>query len=184
MLRVAPRRASPSALRLPLLAALAGGALLTSSLAAPESALLIRGGTVVNADRDAFEADVLVIGETISAVGPGLVPPRGARVVDATGRLVMPGGIETHAHLTFPPGGAAWGGPATCEDAYTAHAAAAAGGTTTVFDFIQSPQPEALEAGLDFYMNESLKGALDFQARPARVPACGDELMSSLGGRC
>jgi len=72
-------------------------------------------------------------------------------------------GIETHSHLTFPVGGAAWGGPATCEDAYTAHASAASGGTTTVFDFIQSPQPEALEAGLDYYMAESLKGALDFQ---------------------
>lgn len=156
------------ALRLPLLAALVGGALLPTTLAAAESALLIRGGTVVNADRQ-FPADVLIIGDTIAAVGPGLTAPRGARVVDATGRLVMPGGVETHAHLTFPPGGAAWGGPATCEDAYTAHRAAAAGGTTTVFDFIQSPQPEALEAGLEFYMNESLKGALDFQARPACV---------------
>ena len=152
------RRAAASS----LLAALAGGALLAR--AAPEAALLIRGGTVVNADGE-FVADVLILGDTISAVGPGLSAPRGARVLDATGRLVMPGGIETHAHLTFPAGGAAWGGPATCEDAYTAHAAAAAGGTTTVFDFIQSPQPEALEAGLDYYTAESLKGALDFQVR-------------------
>ena len=159
------RVARPSAATA-LLAALAGGALLAG--AAPD-ATLIRGGTVVNADRQ-FLADVLIVGDTISAVGLGLKAPAGAQVLNATGRLVMPGGIETHSHLTFPAGGAAWGGPATCEDAYTAHASAAAGGTTTVFDFIQSPQPEALEAGLDYYMAESLKGALDFQFHAILAP--------------
>lgn len=58
--------------------------------AAPD-VILIKGGTVVNADHQ-FLADVLLIGDTISAVGPGLSAPRGARVLDATGKLVMPGG--------------------------------------------------------------------------------------------
>ncbi len=133
-----------------------------SAAALAPPALLLQGGTVVNADR-AFVADVLIVGGVIEAVAPGLAAPPGARVLNATGLLVMPGGIETHSHLTFPPGGAAWGGPATCDDAFSGHSAAAAGGTTTVFDFIQSPAPEALEAGLDFYMAESAKGCLDFQ---------------------
>ena len=127
---------------------------------------------MVNADR-AFEADVLIVGDRIAAVTPwgvAAAPSGATRVFNATGKLVMPGGIETHAHLSFPPGGAAWGGPATCDDAFTGHSAAASGGTTTVFDFIQSPAPEALEAGLDFYQRASDAGCLDYQFHSIIAP--------------
>ena len=68
-------------------------------------ALLIRGGTVVNADVSR-RADVLVEGERIVAVGEGLEAPAGAEVVDAGGALVMPGGIDppTRPKVTRPPG--------------------------------------------------------------------------------
>jgi dihydropyrimidinase len=111
----------------------------------PVPVLLLKGGTVVNADR-AFTADVLLRNGLIEAVGPGLTAPQGARVVDATGKLVFPGGIETHTHLSFPDGGAAWGGPPTCDDAFSGHGAAAAGGTTmartltlSAFDTLHTP---------------------------------------------
>jgi dihydroorotase-like cyclic amidohydrolase len=112
--------------------------------ALPPPVLLLKGGTVVNADR-AFTADVLLRNGLIEAVGPGLTAPQGARVVDATGKLVFPGGIETHTHLSFPDGGAAWGGPPTCDDAFSGHGAAAAGGTTmartltVAFDTLHTP---------------------------------------------
>ncbi len=59
---------------------------------------VIKGGTVVAADRS-YEADVLIEGETIAAIGPDL---KGDTVLDATGALIMPGGIDPHTHLEMP----------------------------------------------------------------------------------
>lgn len=97
---------------------------------ASTSLILLQGGTVVNHDSSRL-SDVLIEGGVIREVGLNLSAPPGTRLVDATGKLVIPGGIETHAHLSFPRGGASWGGPATCDDALSGHGAAAAGGTTT-----------------------------------------------------
>lgn len=63
--------------------------------------LLIRGGTVVNADHTE-RADVYCEGGVIRAVGANLEAPSGARVVDAGGSLVMPGGIDPHTHMELP----------------------------------------------------------------------------------
>jgi len=60
--------------------------------------LLVRGGRIVNAD-GAQVADVRVVGETIAEIGRGLRPGTNARVLDATGKLLMPGGIDPHTHL-------------------------------------------------------------------------------------
>ena len=62
------------------------------------TALIIRGGTVVNHDHS-HPADVLVDGETIAAIGPKLNAPTGAEVIDAGGCYVMPGGIDPHTHI-------------------------------------------------------------------------------------
>jgi len=88
--------------------------------------LLIRGGTVVNADR-AFLADVLTQDGKIVAVGDNLTAPAGATVVDAGGQYVMPGGIDPHTHMQLP-----FMGTTTMDDFYTGTAAAMAGGTTTI----------------------------------------------------
>ncbi|MDE0655750.1 MAG: amidohydrolase family protein, partial [Acidimicrobiaceae bacterium] len=90
-------------------------------------ATLIKGGTVVSAT-GADPADVLIDGEQIAAVlRPGSViaaaAEQGAEVIDATGRLVVPGGVDVHTHMELPFGGtfasdtfetgtraAAWGG--------------------------------------------------------------------------
>uniref|UniRef100_A0A4X2LHS0 Amidohydrolase-related domain-containing protein n=1 Tax=Vombatus ursinus TaxID=29139 RepID=A0A4X2LHS0_VOMUR len=67
--------------------------------------LLIRGGRVVNEDRSQL-ADVLVEDGVVRAVGPDLLAAgtsaEGLRIIDATGKLVMPGGIDTHTHMQFP----------------------------------------------------------------------------------
>ena len=60
--------------------------------------ILIRGGRIVNAD-GSQQADVRVLGDTIAEIGPDLAPGSGARIIDATGQLVIPGGVDPHAHL-------------------------------------------------------------------------------------
>ena len=103
--------------------------------------LLIKGGTVVNADRT-FRADVYCEGGTIKAVGEGLEAPAGARVVDAGGAYVMPGGIDPHTHMQLP-----FMGTVASEDFESGTAAGIAGGTTMIIDFvIPGPQQDILEA--------------------------------------
>ena len=63
--------------------------------------LLIRGGTVVNADQS-IRADVYCADGKIKAVGEKLEVPAGAKVVDAGGQYVMPGGIDPHTHMELP----------------------------------------------------------------------------------
>ncbi|MBL0149265.1 MAG: dihydropyrimidinase [Ideonella sp.] len=99
------------------------------------SLLLIQGGTVVNADRE-FQADVLCDGGQIVAVGPQLAVPTGAQALDASGRYILPGGIDPHTHMQLP-----FMGTTTRDDFYSGTAAAMAGGTTTIIDFV-IPDPK------------------------------------------
>jgi dihydropyrimidinase len=104
------------------------------------TSLLIRGGTIVNADR-AFRADVLCQDGRIVAVGEGL-QAAGATVVDAGGQYVLPGGIDPHTHMQLP-----FMGTTTMDDFFTGTAAGLAGGNTTIIDFaIPSPQQSLMEA--------------------------------------
>jgi len=102
--------------------------------------VLIKGGTVVNADRS-MRADVLCQDGKISAVGENLDAPKGTTVVDAGGQYVMPGGIDPHTHMQLP-----FMGTTASEDFYTGTAAGLAGGTTMIIDFaIPNPQQNVLE---------------------------------------
>lgn len=103
--------------------------------------ILIRGGTVVNADY-ARRADVLCQDGTIAAVGEDLQVPAGVEVLDAGGLLVMPGGIDPHTHMQLP-----FMGTVAADDFYTGTAAGLAGGTTSIIDFvIPGPQERLLDA--------------------------------------
>ena len=102
--------------------------------------VLIKGGTVVNADRT-FNADVLCGDGKIVSVGENTEAPAGVTVVDAGGQFVMPGGIDPHTHMQLP-----FMGTVTTEDFYTGTAAGLAGGTTMIIDFaIPNPQQNLLE---------------------------------------
>ena len=102
--------------------------------------VLIKGGTVVNADRT-FNADVLCSDGKIVSIGDNMEAPAGATVVDAGGQFVMPGGIDPHTHMQLP-----FMGTVTTEDFYTGTAAGLAGGTTMIIDFaIPNPQQNLIE---------------------------------------
>ena len=104
-------------------------------------AILIRGGTVVNADASQ-RADVLVEGGVIKAVAPDLPVPGGAETIDAGGAYVMPGGIDPHTHMELP-----FMGTVASEDFFSGTSAAAAGGTTMIIDFvIPNPKERLLDA--------------------------------------
>ncbi len=102
--------------------------------------VLVRGGTVVTAEGQ-YRADVLTQGDGILAIGHDIEAP-GARVVDAGGCYVMPGGIDPHTHMELP-----FMGTVASEDFYTGTCAAMAGGTTTIIDFvIPGPKQPLLDA--------------------------------------
>lgn len=104
-------------------------------------AIVVRGGTVVNADHST-RADILIDGGSIRAVGLDLEVPAGAEIVEADGALVMPGGIDPHTHMELP-----FMGTVTSEDFFSGTSAGAAGGTTMIIDFvIPSPRENLLEA--------------------------------------
>ncbi len=92
--------------------------------------LVVEGGTVI-LDSGALPADVLVAGGRVAGlVRHGAVEPEGARVIDATGALVLPGGVDVHTHV-----GVALGEFRTRDDFASASRAAAFGGTTTLLEF-------------------------------------------------
>ena len=90
--------------------------------------LVIRSGRVATAS-DVFEADVGIIGETIAAIGRNL--PAGQREVDARGKLVLPGGVDSHAHIEQLSAA----GIMNADTFESATTSAAFGGTTTVISF-------------------------------------------------
>ena len=103
--------------------------------------LLIKGGTIVTHE-ETYQADILCEGSKITAIGKELSAPADAEVLDATGKLVMPGGIDPHTHMQLP-----FMGTVAKDDFASGTAAALAGGTTSIIDFvIPNPQQSLVEA--------------------------------------
>jgi dihydropyrimidinase len=117
-------------------------------------ATLIKNGTLITAS-DTFEADILIEGESISLIGKNLQHPN-AEVIDATGKLIMPGGVDPHVHLDLP-----MFDTVSSDDHYTGHKAAAFGGTTTAMDFVVL-ENEGFEHSVDLWMEKSAKAAIDY----------------------
>jgi dihydropyrimidinase len=104
--------------------------------------LLIKSGTVVTHE-SSQRIDLLIDGEKILKLGKELQAD-GAEVIDATGKLVMPGGVDPHTHFDLE-----MFDTVSSDDHYTGHKAAAFGGTTTVMDFIPQQPSTSLRASVD-----------------------------------
>src|SRR4249919_4390075 len=106
---------------------------------------LITNGTIVAADGSSI-ADVLIDGETIAQIGPDLAASgvTADETIDATGRYVIPGGIDVHTHMELP-----FGGTFAKDTFETGTRAAAFGGTTSIVDFAVQSRGASLRQGLD-----------------------------------
>jgi dihydropyrimidinase len=117
---------------------------------------LLRHGTIVNADGQR-RADVLVDGERIALVGDRLTDPADL-VINAAGRLILPGGVDVHTHLDMPMGSVR-----TSDDFETGTMAAACGGTTTVIDYATQARGGTLREALDTWMARAAgRAVIDF----------------------
>ncbi len=120
-------------------------------------ATLIKNGTLITAS-DTFNADILIENETISLIGKDLQHPN-AKIVDATDKLIMPGGVDPHVHLDLP-----MFGTVSSDDHYTGHKAAAFGGTTTAMDFV-SLTPIPLPAGEGLGVRDVMRSTQNISPR-------------------
>jgi dihydropyrimidinase len=102
---------------------------------------LIKGGTIVNADATGA-GDVLVDGERIALIGESL-DVAADQTIDASGKWVIPGGIDPHTHMELP-----FGGTFAKDTFETGSRAAAFGGTTTIIDFAVQPRGGSFRDGL------------------------------------
>ncbi|HSY34481.1 MAG TPA: dihydropyrimidinase [Acidobacteriaceae bacterium] len=118
--------------------------------------ILIKNGTVVSAT-ESKRMDVLISAEMIARVGTG-INENGHEVVDATGLLVMPGGIDVHTHLDMP-----FGGTTSADDYTTGTQAAAVGGTTMLIDFALQSQGHTMREAFDVWRAKSRgKACVDY----------------------
>ncbi len=123
--------------------------------------ILIKNGTVVSAT-ESKQMDVLISAEMIARVGAG-INDNGHQVVDATGLLVMPGGIDVHTHLDMP-----FGGTTSADDYITGTQAAAVGGTTMLIDFALQSQGHTMREAFDVWRAKSRgKACVDYSLHMA-----------------
>jgi dihydropyrimidinase len=118
-------------------------------------ATIIKSGTLVTAE-STFKADILVDNEQIKAIAMELEQP-GAEIIDASGKLVMPGGVDPHTHFDLP-----MFDTVSSDDHYTGHKAAAFGGTTTVIDFVSQDLPNLPACVEAWHAKADHKVAIDY----------------------
>ena len=119
--------------------------------------VLIQNGTIINAD-STVTADLLIDGAVIREVRAGIPANAADNVVDASGLLLLPGGIDAHTHLDMP-----FGGTNSTDDFETGTRAAAIGGTTTIVDFAIQTRGTKMRAALDTWWRKAEgKACIDY----------------------
>src|SRR5438105_14768311 len=120
---------------------------------------LIKNGNVVTAV-DAYVADVLIDDSVVALIGKDLERMIGSpdKTIDASGKFVLPGGIDPHTHMDLP-----FGGTSASDDFETGTRAAAFGGTTTIVDFAVQYRGQSLNEALDVWFAKAEgKAAIDY----------------------
>lgn len=116
---------------------------------------ILRGGVIVTADLS-FPADLRIENGVIAEIGPSL---RGGKILDATGCLVMPGGVDPHVHLDMP-----FMGTRSVDTFETGTRAALMGGTTTVLDFCLAEQGQSLREAFSAWQEKAKGACTDYGA--------------------
>src|ERR1700754_3225476 len=117
---------------------------------------LIKNGRIITAVDD-YKADILIEDERVSVIGAKL-EMEGDKVIDAQGKLVIPGGIDPHTHMELP-----FGGTESSDDFRTGTIAAAHGGTTSIIDFAVQYKGQSLIEGIDnWHKKAEGKTAIDY----------------------
>src|SRR5688572_5444273 len=118
--------------------------------------ILIKGGRVITAADD-YVGDVFVEDERISLIGESL-DVAAERLIDASGKYVLPGCVDPHTHLDMP-----FGGTVTIDDVESGHVSAAFGGTTTHVDFVIQPRGESFAQALEtWHAKANGKALIDY----------------------
>ena len=119
--------------------------------------VLIQNGTIVNAD-STTQADLLIDGAVIKEIRAGIPAAAADTIVDASGLLLLPGGIDAHTHLDMP-----FGGSNSADNFLTGTRAAAIGGTTTIVDFAIQSRGTKMRAALDTWWKKAEgKACIDY----------------------
>ena len=118
--------------------------------------LLIQNGMLVTSD-DVIQADLLVQGERIQAIGLGLSAASDTTVIDAAGCYVLPGVIDAHTHIQLDTGIYQ-----TADDWFTGSRTAACGGVTTVVDFATQFRGQGFREAVEARIEEARDSVIDY----------------------
>jgi dihydropyrimidinase len=120
-------------------------------------ALLIKNGDIVTAS-ERYVADILCENETITRIDRGIMPPKGAEVIDAKGKFIFPGFIDPHVHIYLP-----FMGTFSKDDYITGSEAALVGGTTTLIEMCCPARSDDALKSFELWMSQAVgKSACDF----------------------
>ncbi len=135
--------------------------------------ILIKNGRIVTAIDD-YVADIFIQGESIAVIGKNL-DVAADKIIDATGKIVIPGGIDPHVHLDMP-----FMGTYSSDNYETGTRAALYGGTTMVIDFILQKQGNSLHSALDEWRSRSNNNCLGDYSFHMAVTDFNDETKSEI----
>ena len=137
--------------------------------------VLIKNGNIITAT-DNYVADIFIDGETVSAIGKNL-NVKADTEIDASGKLVFPGGIDPHVHLDMP-----FMGTFSSDNYETGTRAALYGGTTMVIDFILQKQGNSLQSALDEWRGRSDNNCVGDYSFHMAVTDFNDETKKEIQG--
>jgi dihydropyrimidinase len=136
---------------------------------------LVKNGTIITAS-DNFKADILIDNEKIVAIEASS-EAHAEQVIDAAGKLILPGAIDVHTHLDMP-----FGGTVTADDFTTGTVAAAAGGTTCIIDYALQTPGKSLTHALETWQKKAEgKCAIDYGFHVA-VTDLNDTVLAEMPG--
>lgn len=117
---------------------------------------IIQNGTIVTAT-DVFQADIIIENGKITAIADQFIPEKDAKVIDASGQYIFPGGIDVHTHLAWP-----FQSTGTADDFVSGTRAAAAGGITSIINFTNPKKGQTLLDNLQEWKKKGETSLIDY----------------------